>query len=388
MSKLLKLLLISFYLLSNHSAQAKSAYRGGAEILNVKAYSLDATASHFSTTSLFDESGIVKQLNPGDEFKMIETDFKLSYGLASNIETSLFFKWRSIKAINFKASANNNGPESAGFEAKYALNPIGKIRYAAGVFYRQTLYKNSVYDTQSAVPTNVIIRGDDGTEYGMGLFATYNNQSLKLDGSLTYVSPPNDLSSEVHYKAEIHYLFTNLALLGGVDGIYSLNRNQLDQKPLMARGPSNIFNSLNRQFMAPYAGINYSFDKWLIRLKGASVVSGKSTDKANIFSLGLSWNLEGITPESVKIDSFKEYHIEGSVLKVSARGNYLKIDQGVSSDVEKGMKFDIYQTDYFGGNELVGSGIIYDVGLDWAVIKLSKKYKEIEVKPGFAARGY
>ena len=90
----------------------------------------------------------------------------------------------------------------------------------------------------------------------------------------------------------------------------------------------------------------------------------------------------------MKIDAFKEYHVDGSVLKVSARGNFLRIDQGLSTDVEKGMKFDIYQTDYFGGNELVASGIVYQVGADWSVIKLLKKYKEITILPGFAARGY
>ncbi len=88
------------------------------------------------------------------------------------------------------------------------------------------------------------------------------------------------------------------------------------------------------------------------------------------------------------MESFKEYVVDGSVLKVSARGNFIRIDQGLSTDVEKGMKFDIYQTDYFGGNVLVASGIAYEVGADWSIIKLVKKYKEIEIKPGFAARGY
>ena len=90
----------------------------------------------------------------------------------------------------------------------------------------------------------------------------------------------------------------------------------------------------------------------------------------------------------IKIDSFKEYIVDGSVLKVSARGNFIRVDQGLSTDVEKGMKFDIYQTDYFGGNVLVGSGIVFDVGVDWSVIKLTKRYNQIVIKPGFAARGY
>jgi len=95
-----------------------------------------------------------------------------------------------------------------------------------------------------------------------------------------------------------------------------------------------------------------------------------------------------VSTESLKVESFKEYHIDGSVLKVSARGNFIKIDQGLSTDVEKGAKFDIYQTDYFGGNLLVASGVVFEVGSDWSVIKLTKKYKDIEIKPGFAARGH
>ena len=126
----------------------------------------------------------------------------------------------------------------------------------------------------------------------------------------------------------------------------------------------------------------------LLTIKGQSIIYGKSTDKGNLIIAGLSWNSIGVTAESIKIDAFKEYHIDGSVLKVSARGNYIKIDQGLSTDVEKGAKFDIYQTDYFGGNVLVGSGVVFEVGADWAVVKLLKKYKDIEIKPGFAARGY
>jgi hypothetical protein len=103
--------------------------------------------------------------------------------------------------------------------------------------------------------------------------------------------------------------------------------------------------------------------------------------------MNINLNSEGVTAESVKIDSFKEYQIEGSVLKVSARANFIKIDQGLSTDVEKGMLFDIYQTDYFGGNVLVASGYIQEVGSDWSVIKLTKKYSDIQIKPGFAARG-
>jgi hypothetical protein len=126
----------------------------------------------------------------------------------------------------------------------------------------------------------------------------------------------------------------------------------------------------------------------LVGFQGASVIKGTSTDKGNSLMFSMGWSSEGVSPESIKVNSFKEYQIDGSVLKVSARGNFLRIDQGLSTDVEKGMKFDIYQTDYFGGNELVASGVVYQIGSDWSVVKITKKFLELEIKPGFSARGY
>ena len=75
-------------------------------------------------------------------------------------------------------------------------------------------------------------------------------------------------------------------------------------------------------------------------------------------------------------------------LKVSPRGKFVKIDRGVASDVEKGMKFDIYRTDYFGGNKLMATGVVYQAGADWSIVKLVKKYGAGSLKKGDTARGY
>ena len=387
MSKILVLLSIGFLFPCNVFAE-KSLHRGGAELLNKEAYSIKADTSIFSSTAVFDQDGNEQALSDGDSFTMIDANFKISYGLSSKIEPALFFKLRSVKAQSLSINESNSAPESIGAECKFLLGTTGKIHYAFGVHYLQTLYTNTVYSNQASIQPGTIILGDDGKQYGLSLFTTYNNQPWKLDTTISFVSPPNNLGSEINYKIEGLYFFSKLSLLGGVEGIYSLDSNKSTQRPWMARGPTNIFNSYNRQYIAPYIGLNYMFDNLLISLKGETVINGRSTDKGNMIGLGVSWNSTGVTEESKIINSFKEYHIEGSVLKVSARSNFIKIDQGLSTDVEKGAKFDIYQTDYFGGNILVGSGVVYDVGSDWAVIKLTKKYNEITIKPGFAARGY
>lgn len=381
-----------FFIALSLTADAAAVYRGGAELLNAKAYSVQMDASVFSMTGHFDNDGVLFPKVAGSSYRLIDTDLKISYGLSSNLETSLMGKFRNVSSSDGTTTVVNSGPESVGVEAKYSFSPINLLRYAIGLRYRKTLYTNSTYTSAQIPPTNEVILGDDGTEYGVDFYATYLANPWKIDLKVGYNTPPNDLSSEIVYDANALYKFSKLSLMLGIEGIYSLKRDQYTDnvilKPLMSTGQSYLFNSLNREKVAPYIGANYAFDKILLGIKGQSVISGKSTDKGNIILASLSWNSIGVSSESVKIDSFKEYHIDGSVLKVSARGNFIKIDQGLSTDVEKGAKFDIYQTDYFGGNILVASGVVFEVGSDWSVIKLTKKYEEIEIKPGFAARGY
>ena len=366
--------------------------RGGAELLNPTAYSVNAGVSAFQTTSYFDYDGNETEMNEGDDYQMINADFIVTYGVSKNLEISGMGRFRSVTSTNNNISASNSGPESLGIELKYGLPSMDKSRWAIGAHYRQTLYSSATYTAAAQVPTEEIILGDAGSEYGVDLYYTYLGRPFKFDMKVGYSSPANDLSSEINYKLEGIYQFTKLALIAGVEGIYSLKKDEFGDtpslKPPQAVGASRLFHSINREVIAPYIGASYDFKSFTVGLKGQTIVKGISTDKGNAGMLNISWNSEGVTPESVKIDAFKEYHVDGSVLKVSARGNFLRIDQGLSTDVEKGMKFDIYQTDYFGGNELVASGIVYQVGADWSVIKLLKKYKEITILPGFAARGY
>lgn len=371
---------------------AAGVHRGGAELLNPSAYAINANASMFQTSAFYDNDGVETEMIDGNKFSMLDVDLAISYGVSKSLEITAFGKFRQVSSTVGEMTYENSGPESLGVEAKYAFAPSGNLRYAIGLHYRQTLYTNANYENTTQIPTDEMVLGDSGSEYGGDLYMTYLSAPWKWDAKIGYSSPANNLSDEVNYKLEGMYRFTKLGLVAGVEGIYSLKNDEFGDEPTLkapqATRGTNLFNSINREKVAPYLGINYAFDKFLMSVKGQTVMSGTSTDKGNTIGLNITWSSDGVTPESVKVDSFKEYQVDGSVLKISARSNFIRIDQGLSTDVEKGMKFDIYQTDYFGGNVLVASGIVYEVGADWSIIKLVKKYKDIEIKPGFAARGY
>ncbi|NOT78005.1 MAG: hypothetical protein HOP07_03260 [Bacteriovoracaceae bacterium] len=367
-------------------------HRGSAELLNPEAYSINASTTLYQSSALIDNDGVETAYPEGSAYRIIDADLTFRYGFSKKLELGFTGRFRSVSSMLNDETSESSGPESLGLEIKYSFPKVKNMTYAIGAHYRQTLYANGLFDSAVLIPSDTLILGDSGSEYGVDLFMTNNLKPWKWDLKLGYNSPANDLSSEIDYRAEIIYLFSSVNLFMGVEGIVSLNRDQYTDdpalKPVQATGSTRLFNSLNRQKLAPFGGVNFSLNKLTFTLKGQSVMAGRSTDKGQSISLGLSWNSTGVTDESIKIDSFKEYIVDGSVLKVSARGNFIRVDQGLSTDVEKGMKFDIYQTDYFGGNVLVGSGIVFDVGVDWSVIKLTKRYNQIVIKPGFAARGY
>jgi hypothetical protein len=367
----------------------------GAIFLNPHAYSIDFKQSVFTTTAYFDYQGIENSMPADYSFLMSDTDINLAYGFSSNLEMNSMLRFRYVSSQTALSTNGNSitkmGLESAQVGLKYQLEPINNNFYAIGAKFRQTLYTNLKYDPPQSAPTDKMVLGDDGSEYSIDLYSTFLYKSSRLDGNLSYVKPPNNLSQELQYKGEYLYQFTGFGGILGVEGIISLKKDPYvsdpNLKPKISTGATSLFNSTNRQKMAPYFGALYDMKKSTFEVRGGAVISGVSTDKGYFASVNVNFNSDGVTKEFVKIESFKEYQIDGSVLKISARGTYVKIDQGLSTDVEKGMAFDIYQTDYFGGNVLVASGVVFDIGSDWSIIKVTKKYNDIEIKPGFAARG-
>ena len=44
------------------------------------------------------------------------------------------------------------------------------------------------------------------------------------------------------------------------------------------------------------------------------------------------------------------------------------------------MSVDIYQSDFFGGNILIASGVVFNVESDSSVIKINKIHRQIPIK--------
>ncbi|MBK25217.1 MAG: hypothetical protein CME70_14580 [Halobacteriovorax sp.] len=391
------LILVLFFSVDLFS-QTRPLYSPSAKGLNPKSYMIKAAGSYHPTNGIFNFNGEKTSLNGDESYLMTEGNVELGYGIGTKLDAFISTRFRQISSKHTNGgsttlSATNSGVESFAGTVKYSFIPDDKIQWAMDFTYRQTSYEQKFFQSASDIPDTELVLGDAGQEYSFGVHTSYaRNRGHYLNSILKYVVPANDLSDEINYRFESAWLWQRLGIILGVQGIQSLKKDNFtidpQNKPLQATGSGGRFNSINREKVEPFLGINWAFNKWRLEGETGLTMSGVSVPNGQYFSLGFVYKTSGVTGDSFKIESFKEYVIEATVIKVSPRGKFLKIDQGISSDVEKGTKFDIFQTDYFGENILVASGVAYEVGADSAIVKILKKYKKIQIKKGFAARGY
>ncbi len=384
-------------LISTLNSWAKQVpYRTSTRVINPKSYQVDVGLNYFSTIATFDKDGLEEELDEGTSLTMMDIDSNIRYGFGDQLELRVGFKYRQVATEqtsgNESLSLSNSGLESYWLGAKYAFKPSGRWRFAIDTRYKMTSYTNEEY-APGTTPAEEIILGDSGTEIQLGLHGSYQSSKTHFwNAYVAYNMPANNMSQEVVYFAETAWAYTKWGFRAGLKGVYSLGMDDFkdvpEDKPLQSSGPTAMFNSINRSWMTPYLGINYAFESFRLELVGAQRISGTSADKGMEALAKIVWNSKGVTRDELKISRFKEYEIEATIIKISPRKKFVKIDMGISQDVDKGMKMDIFQTDFFGGNVLVAQGVVYEVGADWAIIKILKRYKKTPIKNGFTARGY
>jgi len=378
-----------FFLFFASLSIAQTPYISPAKVLLKKGVEYRLYGDYFQTSKLVDKDGKSTSLSDGSSFQRAQYEASLSYGLTNQLQLLGGMRYRQNQSETSTTTLKGNGLESTFIQLKYGFKKIENIRYAIEGFYRYHTFSN---EELSASPKNMII-GDDGNEYSFGLVGGYESKSgnyLSMRGG--YRKPGQELSPEIYWQAEGALSWTKLALVGGVEGVSSLNqdpyKSDLSQKPQFSTGVTNLYNSYHRSFVTPYLGVNYAFTKnWRLEGRAFQTVAGRSTDLGQGFSLSVARRTESFN-ETKKIDTrFKDYDIEANVTKVSPKKNFVILDKGIADDIEKGMKFDLYEFDYLGGNVLTARGVIIQVKSDTSVLKITQRFNsENDLKEGLIAR--
>jgi len=394
---LLALVILSLPVASVHAARRLEAYDLKTKALGDDVFRMSAEYANFVSKGLYDTKGIESEQT--GSFSQSDLMVNMGYGWGNYLDFYIGGRARSNQSTHLDngVSYTNTikGFESATLGFRYDLGTLGaKKRWRSSIEaqVRATLYKNKNYAAGS-IPTNEVALGDSGQEALVMANLSYElSQYVYLEAGLGYRMPGNSLSQEVIYRGAAALVWKKFSLYGGVNGVRSMGFDEYSdkesQKPAQATASTHLYNSINRSYMEPFLGAGLVMGQFRLDIEGYNRMNGVSTDKGSGIVLCLSYQSGGKNASEVKKDQFKEYFVDATVLKVSPRGTFVKIDQGATSDIVTGMEFDLYETDYFGGNKLVASGVAYEVGADSTIVKLTKKIGNIEVKKGFSARGH
>ncbi len=370
-------------------------YRAPYAPIGEGAYELRANVDLFSSTGYYDHEGLEESLGEGEAFSVTDSRLNLMYGYGDSLQFKAQVGFRSVSAeylVNDESvTTSKSGLESYSLGIRYSWKQDAQWYYSLDFNAGQTGYTNSEYTSLSAVPNEEIILGDSGNFYEVGLGLTYlldKDWFLNFNG--TYRQPGNNLSPEIDFLMESSWLWSSMSASLGVEGVYGLGSDEYSDntaaKPIQGRAPSYLYNSINHVIVSPKARIGWGIGSWRIDFYGSQVMAGKSTDIGTKFGIELVKFSAPTKKVSKTDDAFKEYSIEATVLKVSPKGRFVQVDQGVSQDIEKGMRFDFYETDFFGGNELIATGVVYEVSLNRSIIKIVKKFSKKNVHKGFTGR--
>jgi hypothetical protein len=368
-----------------------SLYRPSAFPFPYKGYEIFFNGDYFATDAFFDSEGNLVELNEGSSFSMMEGEAGLLYGMGKKLGLRGGLRFRqndSVTGVNGSETVtNNSGLESYFAHIHYAIKSSNKMYYSLDFKLRQTSYNNTEFSNAAAIPSDEIILGDSGREIEGGIALGYERTKTHfLVGEISFRQPPSELSAEVPYLIESAWAWDSFGVKLYLDGIYSLSEDEVGNRPFLATGNTTLYNSVNRQHAGVGAGVFMASRKWRLEIESDYRYQGANTDRGLHVGVNLTYSPGGISRDEIKTKSFKEYRIEGSIIKVSPRGKFIQIDQGLAQDVEKGMAFDIYESDYFGKNELIARGVVYEVSSSKAIIKILKKYKRRKVEKGFTAR--
>lgn len=388
----MKLLLI--YLLSLTVSFAATPYVVKGTTLYEEGSEVGITSSVFISNSSVNSDGEVSSFSDDEKYMQMDVDIFGHYGFTNNLEIFLGTTIRSNSSSQLLSDKTYpftaTGIKSGWGGVKYSFPLQGTKALSLKFLFERNLFSNSEY--KSFEEPDHIVLGDAGDEMSAGIAYSYFTVSQNFFSmEMTFRSPGSELSSEVLFSPEAGLTWKSFALYAGVDYNYSLKQDAYtekpEDKPLISNGNTNLYNGVNRSWLEPYVGMGIRLgDKWRVEAKYSQRSSGISTDLGQQLTLSLVSRKSKSKAADLKRAAFKEYSVEGEVIKISKSLKTVVIDKGLIDDITKGDKVDFYYFDYLDGNELIASGFVVKVGSNKSLVKITKKYSKRAVKTGSIAR--
>lgn len=365
-------------------------YESEATPLPVGASFTNISAGFSSTVSQIDPNGNEITFSDDVSYTLFDLNVDYQYAVMPKFQLLTGLKARYASSGDSTETITSAGLESFYLGAFYALDKKHGRDFALNAIYRFRPYSVDTY--ASAAPSDEIILGDGGNDIEFNFLAKFESTKwTSYDFKIGYRVPGAPISAEIPFELRWVKHYIDWAFWLSANGVYSLGGDDYTDnpsaKPVVASGYTARWNSINRQILnLDVTAQTIVSNKYRLYAKLGSTLLATSADKQFYATGGVSWTTGGKSAQQTFEESFKEYTLEGNVIKVSPRGVFVKIDHGSLDDIQKGDVVDIYKTDYFGGNILVAQGRVFEVASNTSIVKIVAKYRKVPIEKGFAAR--
>lgn len=374
---------------------AKTSYVSKTQTLTDSGSELFFGMDYFQPSIHSNHEGTLVQFDEGESYQRADFNLLGHYAFSDHFQASVGLRLRYIVSTelidNEDTLFTKSGVESTYVGFKYSFPMEDGIQYSFEANYRAATYTNDEFDSATEDRSTIVL-GDGGTDVSLGLGVSFYSKSQNfLSSRFLYRNPASTLSSEIFSEIEGAIVWPSTALIMGIENVYSLNQDpytsDTENKPEISNGSTSQFNSINRSWTAPYAGIHFSLgSKWRVEFKALAKMYGVSTDLGNIYTINLARRVSNSKSFQSKNSAFKEYRYEGSVQKITKKRSAVVVDMGLQDGLKKGDKVDFYHFDYIGGNQLIASGYAIKVSLRKSIVKITKRFSKLRVEEGTVAR--
>ena len=384
--------LLFFSRITYSAPNARNVYVPQASNLSPGGFESKFLVSKEDTVGLYDYYGDEVEFVGDEAYARFNYSGLFRYGLLGKLNFNFGFNGRSNRYTESSGkSFDIHGLESLGLGVRYALLNRPSYSLAMDFQYKKLLNQAvTIIDQGKGVLDHPI--GDEGHGFHGGFLGALRlMKGLTWEKSFGLALPAKERNLEAYFDSNLHWSRGRFALGAGIDGIYTL-LNGSDEGVSKPEYLTNTINSKDPIYYRSYGSVMLGLYRGLrLEFKTGQVFLGQAWDRNGFFSLALAYRETGREPAMQKErveQQFKEYDIEANVIEVSPRGILIKIDRGVTENIDSGMPFDIYQVDALGNSILIASGTVFKAVSERAVIKIIKTYREDRVvQTGNVARG-
>ena len=370
-----------------------SAYIPLTQSLSKHAYQMNYGFEAWNSWQSRNESGNAIEYKSEDYYRYLDAIVGFDYGFSDRFQLGVSTKFRAVQsAEDFEdevVTSQISGAHSAVFHAQYTFPMSGDWQYAVFFDFEQRLFTNEEF--RGVVPNGLTL-GDDGESTSFGGGMTYYFSAFRFFTLRSlYRSPAPNLSGEIFTELEYAIGSKNYNTVWGIENVFSMAQDPYkddpESKPLIKRGNTQLYNSINREWIAPYVSFNSVMgDNFRVNFKITQILSGISTDIGTKVGLNISYRTEAKTKAEKFKERFLEYGLEGRVVKMAPGREKVAVDFGLTNGSEVGDRVDFFITNFKGDYEIIATGVITKLNSSRSVVKITRRYSKIRVEAGTEAK--